>query len=130
MTATFYGFAPHFVERAVPAVWSLASPSDALGARLAGVDGTMRRELGDDVCVSSDMARAASLAGGLAAACPDAGRPLGAANRALPVPDEPHLALWQATTTLREDRGDAHIAVLAAEGIGGCESQVLMVGWH
>ncbi len=128
VTATFYGFAPHFVERAVPAVWSLASPSDALGARLAGVDRTMRRELGDDVCASSDMARAASLAGGLAASCRDAGRPLGAANRALPVPDEPHLALWQATTTLREDRGDAHIAVLAVEGIGGCESQVLMVG--
>ena len=128
VTATFYGFAPHFVERAVPAVWSLASPSEVLAARLAGVGGTMRRELGDDVCASAEMARAASLAGGLAAACREAGRPLGAANRALSVPDEPHLALWQVTTTLREDRGDAHIAVLAAEGIDGCESQVLMVG--
>jgi hypothetical protein len=128
VTATFYGFAPHFVERAVPAVWSLASPTAALDARLAGVDATMRRVLGDDVCASAEMSRAASLAGDLAAACPDAGRPLGASNRALPVREEPHLALWQATTTLREDRGDAHIAVLSANDIGGCESQVLMVG--
>ena len=128
VTATFYGFAPHFVARAVPAVWDLASPAAALGARLAGVDATMRRVLGDDMCASSDMARAASLAGGLASACRDAGRPLGAANRALPVPDEPHLALWQATTTLREDRGDAHIAVLTGYDVGGCESQVLQVG--
>src|SRR5262245_48837194 len=128
VTATFFGFADHFVERAIPSVWSLASPADALAARLAGVDATMRRVLGDDVCASPEMARAASLAVGLADACPDAGRPLGAANRALPVPDEPHLALWQATTTLREDRGDAHIAVLTGYGVGGCESQVLMVG--
>ena len=128
VTATFYGFAPHFVERAVPAVWSLAAPAAALDARIAGVDATMRRVLGDEVCGSPEMARAASLAGGLAAACPDAGRPLGAANRALPVPDEPHLALWQATTTLREDRGDAHIAVLTGYDVGGCESQVLQVG--
>jgi len=128
VTATFYGFAPHFVARAVPAVWELASPADALAARLAGVDATMRRVLGDDVCASAEMARAAQLAGALATACLDAGRPLGAANRALPVPDELHLALWQATTVLREDRGDAHIAMLAGYGVGGCESQVLMVG--
>jgi hypothetical protein len=116
------------VERAVPSVWDLASPSDALAARLAGVDATMRRVLGADVCASAEMARAASIARALADACRDAGRPLGASNRALPSPAAPHLALWQATTVLREDRGDAHIAMLAAYGIGGCESQVLMVG--
>jgi hypothetical protein len=128
VTATFYGFAPHFVARAVPSVWDFTSPADALAARLAGVDATMRRVLGDDVCGSAEMARAAGLARALADACRDAGRPLGASNRALPWPDEPHLALWQATTVLREDRGDAHIAMLAAYGIGGCESHVLMVG--
>ena len=128
VTATFYGFAPHFVARAVPSVWDLASPADALDARLAGVDATMRRVLGDDVCASAEMSRAASLARALADACRDAARPLGASNRALSTPDEPHLGLWQATTVLREDRGDAHIAVLAFDDVGGCESQVLMVG--
>jgi len=35
----------------------------------------------------------------------------------LPRPPEPHLTLWQAATTLREHRGDGHIAVLVARGI-------------
>jgi hypothetical protein len=128
VTATFYGFAPHFVARAVPEVWSLAAPEAAIEARLAGVDVTLRRVLGDDVCGSDDMRRAAELARSLADACADAGRPLGATNRDLPSPDEPHLALWQASTVLREDRGDAHIGILVADDIGGCESLVLMVG--
>ena len=53
------------------------------------------------------------------------GRPLFAANRALPWPDEPVPILWHAATLLREHRGDAHVAVLAAEGISGRECNVL-----
>ncbi|MGC3002215.1 SCO6745 family protein, partial [Streptomyces sp. G35A] len=54
-----------------------------------------------------------------------AGRPLFAANRGLPAPDDPVGALWQAVTTLREHRGDGHVAVLTAEGLDGCEAHVL-----
>lgn len=50
---------------------------------------------------------------------------LGAANQALDRPDEPHLALWQATTTLREHRGDGHIAALVSHGIGPVQAQLL-----
>jgi len=53
------------------------------------------------------------------------GRPLFAANRALPWPDNPLAALWHAATLLREHRGDAHVAVLTAAGISGRESNVL-----
>ena len=53
------------------------------------------------------------------------GRPLFAANRALPWPDEPVSILWHCATLLREHRGDAHVAVLAAEGITGRECNVL-----
>jgi hypothetical protein len=53
------------------------------------------------------------------------GRPLFAANRALPWPDNPLAALWHATTLLREQRGDAHVAVLTAAGISGRESNVI-----
>jgi hypothetical protein len=52
------------------------------------------------------------------------GRPLFAANLALPWPDDPLAALWQATTLLREQRGDTHIAVLNAAGIAGRECNV------
>jgi hypothetical protein len=30
-------------------------------------------------------------------------------------------ALWQAATSLREHRGDGHVAVLTAEGLNGFE---------
>ena len=47
------------------------------------------------------------------------GRPLFAANQALRWPDEPVAALWHAATLLREHRGDAHVAVLTAQGVSG-----------
>ena len=68
---------------------------------------------------------AAELAGKAARQAPLDGRPLFAANLALPWPDDPLAALWHATTLLREQRGDAHVAVLTAAGISGRESNVL-----
>ena len=53
------------------------------------------------------------------------GRPLAAANRALPLPAEPHLALWQSLTTLREHRGDGHNAALLMREIDGVAAHVL-----
>ena len=38
---------------------------------------------------------------------------------------EPHLALWQAATTLREHRGDGHIAVLVARGVAPVASHLI-----
>lgn len=52
------------------------------------------------------------------------GRPLAAANAALPWPDEPHLALWQAATILREHRGDGHVAALVGARLDPVESLV------
>ena len=54
-----------------------------------------------------------------------AGRPLFAANREVALPDDPVAALWQAATTLREHRGDGHVAVLTEAGLDGCEVHVL-----
>src|SRR5262249_6870995 len=42
VTATFFGFHPAFVARAVPSVWDILDPAAAIDARLAGVDGAMR----------------------------------------------------------------------------------------
>lgn len=120
VTAAFYSFHPRMVARALPDAWHVASPARFLEARLEGVDRALRRML-----ASLDVAEAADLAGQAAEAVPTAGRVLAAANRALPVPDEPHLALWQACTTLRESRGDGHIAALVAADLAPCETLVL-----
>jgi hypothetical protein len=121
VTATFATFEPGFVARRVPAIWDAVTPSAALAARLAGVDAAVHRILGD----VADFAEAAELAGTAAAAADLPGRPLAAANAGVPLPAEPHLALWQALTTLREHRGDGHVAALVVRGIDGVEAHVL-----
>jgi hypothetical protein len=63
--------------------------------------------------------------GPLVAAAPPSGRPLFAANQALPVPDDPVERLWQACTATREHRGDGHVAALVAADLDGCEALVL-----
>jgi hypothetical protein len=126
VTAIFYGFAPAMVARAVPDVWRYATPEQLLGARLAAVDTAMRRVLGGlDGGLDRACATAAALAVRAAGAVDTAGRPLAAANAALPVPTAAHLALWQALTTLREHRGDGHVALLVARGITPVEAHVL-----
>jgi hypothetical protein len=124
VTATFYNFHPSMVERALPAVWSMISPADALAARLAGMDVALRATVGSLVDDPRLPAVVDVLHAVVDAASP-AGRPLFAVNAALAWPDEPHLALWHALTCLREHRGDGHNAALAADGIDGCQAHVL-----
>lgn len=125
VTAVFYNFAPAFVARALPEVWEIAPPDRALAARLIGMDAAVRRVLGEEWRTSAEAKEAADLAGVAAAAAAHSGRPLAAANQALPVPDAPHLALWQALSTLREHRGDGHNAALLQRDISGVQAHVL-----
>jgi hypothetical protein len=55
------------------------------------------------------------------------GRPLAAANAVLALPDEPVQRLWQLTTTLREHRGDGHVAAIVAERLSGLDAHLLHV---
>jgi len=122
VTALFYNFAPSHVMRALPAAWDLATPADALRARETSAVAALARcgVLADDaVRTAGDLLAVA------AAGAPLDGRPLFAANLTLPWPDEPVAKLWHAATLLREQRGDAHVAVLVANGIGGRECNVL-----
>lgn len=130
VTAIFYNFHPSRVARALPDAWAIASPQRFLAARLAGVDATLRDLLGDEVLAGEQIAEAAKLAGVAAQHAPTAGRPLAAANAVLPVPDQPHLALWQATTMLRESRGDGHVAALVTAELDPCEALVLFAADH
>jgi hypothetical protein len=125
VTAVFYNFAPAFVARRVPAVWDVVPPAEALAARLRGVDRAVRRVVGPEWLGSAEAAEAARLARVAAEAVESAGRPLAAANAALDWPDQPHLVLWQALTTLREHRGEGHNAALLEREIGGPAAHVL-----
>lgn len=125
VVSAFYNFHPSLVHRALPDAWTVATPETYLETRLTGADRALRRMLGDAELTGEPIARAAGLAVEAAGHAPTAGRPLAAANAVLSRPDEPHLALWQATTTLRESRGDGHIAALVAAQLDPCEALVL-----
>lgn len=120
---TFYSFSPVMVDAYVPAIWSVASPGAVLAARGRAVDRAYRTVLGEAV-TAPDTAEAAALLCRVAEVADTTGRPLAAANAALPRPDAPHLALWHAATVLREHRGDGHLAALADAELDPVEALV------
>nr|WP_035804146.1 hypothetical protein [Kitasatospora mediocidica] len=124
VAATFYNFNPSLVARHIPRAWDLAAPGDVLDARLRAADRALRRVLGDGVAADPAVAEAARLALTAAQGCSAAGRPLYAAHADLPTPEEPHLALWHASTLLREHRGDGHLAALAAAELDGLDALI------
>ncbi|HUK67836.1 MAG TPA: hypothetical protein VLW50_03615 [Streptosporangiaceae bacterium] len=121
VVAAFAGFAPGMVARALPDAWSRASPQVCL-TRRAEVSAEALRAISvdPDACGA-----AAGLLAPVAAAADATGRALFAANAALPMPDDPVAAFWQVATTLREHRGDGHVAALVVAGISGLEAHLL-----
>jgi hypothetical protein len=122
VAASFFNFAPGFVARAIPAVWELITPEDALQARVAGATEALSRLLEGR---EADVAAAADLLWLAIGELDFSGRVLAAADAALPVPEQGLARLWQAATVLREHRGDGHFAALAAADIDGCEAVAL-----
>jgi hypothetical protein len=122
VTASFFNFAPAFVGRAIPGVWDLITPEEALRVRLSGATETLGRLLAGR---EADAATAADLLWQAIGELDFAGRVLASADAALPVPADGLARLWQAATVLREHRGDGHFAALAAADIDGCEAVAL-----
>jgi hypothetical protein len=122
--ALFYNFAPGEVARHIPKVWRTTTPEAAIAARQAGCTKALRRILGEHVD-APECARAAHLLIKAATSAPFEGRPMYAALRAIPIPDDSVARLFHAASLLREHRGDGHIAALMVEGVGGLEAHVL-----
>ncbi|MDH4074632.1 MAG: hypothetical protein OEY41_03270 [Acidimicrobiia bacterium] len=120
--ATFYNFSPRAVQ-AMAGVWDAATPEAWQAARFAVVARAMDR-VGVDLS-AEEVAEARALIDPVVAAADLAGKPLAAANAALALPADALTALWQQVTVLREWRGDAHIAVLTANGLGPCACNVM-----
>jgi hypothetical protein len=124
VVATFAGFEPSMVFKALPDAWNRASPAACLAAR-SEVSAAALRTAG---VAEAACKEAVPLLAPVAASADPTGRALYAANAALPVPEDPVAALWQLATTLREHRGDGHVAALLSHGITGLEALVLQVG--
>jgi hypothetical protein len=105
-------------------VWQTTTPEAAIAAREQGCVQALRRILGDHV-EGPAFARAAELLLRAATSAPIGGRPMFAALRSIPIPDDVVARLFHAASLLREHRGDGHIAALRIEGVGGLEAHVL-----
>ncbi|NNF53233.1 MAG: hypothetical protein HKN03_02205 [Acidimicrobiales bacterium] len=127
--AVFANFEPGMVRRSIPDAWDFADPADLVIVRAQAAGAALRRLSPpvEDVAmqVNEDLEAVISCATSIA-------RPLFAANRDIGHFDDPVQRLWQICTTLREHRGDGHVAALAASGIDGCEAHLLVAaerGW-
>jgi hypothetical protein len=139
VTAAFFNFEPAMVRRAVPSCWAVVDPA-TLTVRRAEAAAAALHEL----CTPDTRG---ALVGALptlrraAARCAGEGRPMTGANRVLwPSVEaalrrngvaEPAIELgeaWQACTTLREHRGDGHVAALLTQGLSGLEAHLLAAG--
>jgi hypothetical protein len=119
--ATFHGFAPRRVRRAIPDAWQLADRDAILTARYA-----LARDL---LAPIADAAAALAQPLRLVLAGIDwAGKPLAAAHAGLAPSQDPVVDFWQSVSALREYRGDCHLAVITAAGLDGAAANALAVG--
>ncbi len=124
--AVFHNFNPALFTFTLPAAWDIATPAQVLRARAEAMETLYRR-----VDAPTDgLAEALALADAAAAAADTAGRPLAAANAAVELVDQPFADLWQRLAVVREHRGDGHVALLVAEGLGPVEALVLYSQWQ
>lgn len=124
--ATFYNFHPRAVRAAMPGVWAAVSPEALQAARFRAVRRAIDRvgaQLPD-----GHIAEARAIIDPVVAGLDLAGKPLGAANAAVSLPDDPMVALWQQLAVVREWRGDVHIALLVTTAVGPCDCMILQVG--
>lgn len=125
VTATAYGFAPRFVERAVPGVWEILPPAEALAAHHQLEVEALHRIFGDG-SFDTQLTEAAQLARTSIEGVDVVAKPLFGAHADLPWPVEPAEVLLHACGLLREHRGDCHLIALSAAEVDGIECHLLM----
>lgn len=124
--AIFFNFSPAIHEMALPAAWDIATPAQVLDARWSAMTA-----MADRISVPvAGIEEATELAEAAAGFLDLAGRPLAAGNAALDLPDDPYAALWQVLTTIREHRGDGHVALLTSAGMNPVEVLVVSTLWQ
>jgi hypothetical protein len=127
------------VRRAVPSCWDVLDPATLTVQRALAAAGALHELCAPDP-LEALMASLPTLRRAVAN-CAGEGRPLTGANRDLwpsvqaglrrRAAPEPIIAVgeaWQACTTLREHRGDGHVASLLTHGLDGLEAHLLAAG--
>jgi hypothetical protein len=122
VVAAFGVFNPALIIPAVERGWSIATAAEVLDARERGATASLARIIGD---APPGLAEVTIVLQRAAAAGSASGRFLYAGLRSLGIPAAPWGALWRAVDTIREHRGDSHIAAWIATGLDAVEIGLL-----
>ncbi|HEX3462178.1 MAG TPA: hypothetical protein VHT49_14825 [Acidimicrobiales bacterium] len=120
--ALFFNFHPGMVARSIPDAWSFVEPPELLRVRRMAAAEALRARIPS---LDSLAATVGPVLDQVVGGANGSGRALFSANRRLGRSGDPVEALWQACTSLREHRGDGHVATLTASGLDGCQALVL-----
>jgi len=124
VVATFAWFEPSLLAGLYEAARSAVSRERLLEARDAATAESLAEVLGDD-----DPTEVADLLADAAEGADGTGRPLFSGLRGRGRPGDPFQRLWWACDLVREHRGDSHVAVANAAGLGPVEMNVLTECW-
>ena len=122
VAAAFGVFNPEVVVPCVELGWSRTDASTICATRTEGAVDQLRRVLGDE---PEGLERVNELLARAVVPLRPEGRALYAGLRALGVPDDPLGAMWRRADTLREYRGDSHIASWVSAGLDATEIGLL-----
>jgi hypothetical protein len=123
--SAFFNPNPESIYRLVPSSWAITTFDAVLAAQFDALDEPFAK-----VAASMDAADVRELAV-LCRTVTEAananceGRPLFAGLASLPLPADDHMMAWHAARLLREHRGDGHVALLVAEGLGRIDALVV-----
>ncbi|MEM8902365.1 MAG: hypothetical protein AAGF02_01570 [Actinomycetota bacterium] len=124
VAATFAVFEPEMIGAVHERARATCGREELLGARDAATTASLAEILeGEDVAGTAEVLRRAVLE------ADGTGRALFSGLLDRPWPDEPVGVLWRACEMLREHRGDSHVAVCTAEGLGPVEMNLLTELW-
>ncbi len=126
--AAFHGFALERLQDGLTSAWEVTSPATVIESTHAAISVMAQRVFADSQNLQ-EIAQVGELLATLVSNLDVSGRPLAAGNKAVTSPDEPWAKLWRAWNTLREYRGDAHVATLVANNLTVDEAQVLSATW-
>ena len=124
VAAAFAWFEPNLL-----AGWYAAARSTAPRERLLAVRDTVTAASLAEVLAGDDPTGVADLLADAAESADGTGRPLFSGLRGRGRPSDPFQRLWWACDLVREHRGDSHVAVVNAAGLGPVEMNVLTECW-
>jgi hypothetical protein len=129
VAAAFHAMPAEVIAESWGQAWLTTSPERVVQAQHECLPRTASRTGLFDVVDVKVLRELADQLTDVVAGLDTAGRVLAAANQSVTPPDEVWARFWRAANTLREYRGDAHIAALIAADLSVAEALVLTIGW-